>query len=75
MKMRTRIYTAFGHRFYDLSAFVRVRPRPIYGTDAMSGCAPITNVNGTLISLILADFFSYPRSSAFVRVLFTKQIP
>ncbi len=30
--MRTRIYTAFGHRFYDLSAFIRVRPRPIYKT-------------------------------------------
>ncbi len=28
--MRTRIYTAFGPRFYDLSAFIRVRPRPIY---------------------------------------------
>ena len=33
--MRTRIYTAFGHRFYDLSAFIRVRPRPIYGTGAL----------------------------------------
>ena len=41
--------------------------------DAMSGCTPIRNVNGTLISLILADFSSYPRSSAFIRVLFTKQ--
>ncbi len=39
----------------------------------MNGCTPIRNENGTLISLILADFFSYPRSSAFIRVLFTEQ--
>ncbi len=43
--MRTQIYTAFGHRFYDLSAFVRARPRPIYEADAMNGCTPIRNEN------------------------------
>ncbi len=31
--------------FYDLSAFIHVHLRPIYGKDAMSGCTPIRNEN------------------------------
>ncbi len=63
--------------FNHCSSIIDLCLRSIYEAGATSGCAPMRNENADTDSHGLRSqiFTIYPRSFAFIRVLFTKQTP